>query len=121
MNRGGGDENSGNFLMSLIPSNCPKPDLFVIFDDDDETIDASNMTYDEIIHNPALITNNGLNIGCLYLSNTLEAPILSNINFRYDDDYNEYSISSTRIINDIATDSVLYNNKTYYQYHKELY
>ena len=76
--QGGGD--SGNLLMNLIPSNYPKPDLFLYQEDETNYIDVTNYKIDDLIN--ILDEEESISIKCLYKSSDLSAPIISNVRFR---------------------------------------
>ena len=111
---GSGSEGCGNLLMSLIPSNCPKPDLFLYKrnSEDNNPIDVTDYKIDDLI-NLATQEESELHVLCLYESSNLSAPIISNIQFDCSDDIvlSADLVKSRAINNEIA-----YNNKTYYRY-----
>ena len=100
--------------MSLIPSNCPKPDLFLYKrnSEDNNPIDVTDYKIDDLI-NLATQEESELHVLCLYESSNLSAPIISNIQFDCSDDIvlSADLVKSRAINNEIA-----YNNKTYYRY-----
>ena len=113
MNRGGGD--SGNLLMSLIPNDCPKPDLFLHSKGPDNSIDVTNYTIDDfaILYKQE---DNELIINCLYESSDLNPAIINDIIFGID---NSIYFTILNVSGDnIETNEVSYNNKTYYYYYK---
>lgn len=114
MDRGGGD--SGNLLMSLIPSNCPKPDLFLFQLPKQEPIDVTNYRIDDLI-NLAVEKESDIEIMCLYESFNLDGPIITDVVFGLTDDIN---ISAKVIRSGIINNEIVYNNKTYYHYYQEL-
>ena len=101
--------------MSLIPNDCPKPDLFLFKrnNNDNNPIDVTNYKIDDLL---SLYEQRGsdLEIMCLYESSNLSAPIVNSITFGIDDTI-FFSISSISSGN-ITTDEVSYNNKLYYYY-----
>lgn len=114
--QGGGD--SGNLLMSLIPDELPKPDLFLYKrnNEDDNPVDVTNYKIDDLI-NLAIDEESDINILCLYESSNLSAPIANSITFVLGDSIN-LSINSVR--NNIMNREIDYNNKTYYSYFQML-
>ena len=116
--QGGGD--SGNLLMSLIPSNYHKPDLFLISDnpDNDNAIDVTNYKIDDLVN----LLDNGqgtLRMMCLYESSNLNPIVVSNIEFNINSSgrirFTVYPILSNDDM-DIIESS--YNNKLYYYYYQ---
>lgn len=118
----GGGSDSGNLLTSLIPSNYPKPDLFLINynSDNDNAIDVTNYNIDDLVN--FLDGRQGaLNIVCLYESSNLNTPIVDAIEFNINSSgrtkFTLYSILSNDNM-DITETS--YNNKLYYFYSQSL-
>lgn len=114
--QGGGD--SGNLLMSLIPSDCPKPDLFLFRrnDEDNNPIDVTNYKIDDFI-NFWEQQESDFTIMCLYESSDLNPTIINYITFGIDD-IMYFGISSIPF-GTIITNEVSYNNKVYYYYYSE--
>lgn len=113
--QGGGESDSGNLLMSLIPNRCPKPDLFLYIVPNSDPIDVTNYKIDDFIN---LYEEEGsdLTISCLYKSSNLNPPIITNIIFGVD---GPMYFSITTITNDtIESNEGAYNNETYYYYHE---
>lgn len=113
MNRGGGDENTGNFLMSLIPSVFPKPDLFLYEDSENNLIDVTNYKIDDLF-NLAEGKEDCINILCLYESSNFSNPMPSEIYFHIGRDSITFNIYYN--VNNIEIIEFSYNNKVYYQY-----
>lgn len=109
-----GGSDSGNLLMSLIPSDSPKPDLFLYQRDPDSSpIDVTNYKIDDFL-NLYEQEQDEFIITCLYESSNLGVPITKNISFGIADGETYFSISS---ISDSAESHVIsYNNKNYYYY-----
>ena len=114
--QGGGD--SGNLLMSLIPSNYPKPDLFLFsrHPDDPNSVDVTNYKIDDFL-NLYSQQEEELSIQCLYKSSNLSAPIVIRIAFGIDSE-TYFAIAS---ISDgtVKTNGIPYNNNVYYYYFKD--
>lgn len=95
--------------MSLIPNDCPKPDLFVY-----NGIDVTNYNIDDLNN---LLTTQNINevfIQCLYKSSNLDAPIIIKINFYKDSEgFAPYAYVGSQ---NITKDSIIYNNESYYRY-----
>lgn len=113
---GGGDENSGNFLMSLIPNDYHKPDLFLFYrnNEDDNPIDVTNYKIDDLVNLYDQVQSQ-LQIMCLYKSSNLDTPIIKNIKFGIDSSSMGFGISYIPNGN-IKSNEVSYNNKLYYFY-----
>ena len=114
--QGGGD--SGNLLMSLIPSGLPKPDLFLYKRsyEDDNPVDVTNYKIDDLI-NLAIDEESDISILCLYENSNLSGPITNSIEFALGDNIN-LSINTVR--SNIFNNEIVYNNKTYYAYYQLL-
>lgn len=116
--QGGGDENSGNLLMSLIPSDYPKPDLFLVQGNtEDNFIDVTNYKIDDFL-NLYAEQERELHIMCLYENSNFGTPIVSEIYFDIDDS-TYFGISSISEGN-TRKSQIPYNNKIYYYYEREL-
>lgn len=117
-NGSGSSSDSGNLLISLIPSNCPKPDLFLYQrDPNSNPIDVTNYKIEDLINLCDEEETPLMYIMCLYENSTLSAPIISNINFSLNNGIN-LSVYDAR--NRMQTNEIVYNNKTYYFYFEEL-
>lgn len=119
MNRGGGDENIGNLLMSLIPNDFPKPDLFLFGEDSENDnvniIDVTNYKIDDLINLCEEKEISVITIVCLYESSTFTAPIVSGIEFSN----SKFRLSVKVLENDFESTEFIYNNKNYYYYFRE--
>lgn len=118
--QGGGD--SGSLLMSLIPNDFPKPDLFLYSKDNFvNPIDVTNYKVDDLINllNEEEETEEEtvIDIKCLYKNSNFSSHIINEIMVSFNDTIN---LSVLSIENHIKTDEVAYNNKTYYYYYEEL-
>lgn len=113
---GGGD--SGNLLMSLIPNNYPKPDLFLVHSNLGD-IDVTNYNIDDLL-NLSIELDENLTIGCLYENSNLSPTIANRILFELDPSVNDIIISVKHIFDGpVVTEQVNYNNKVYYNYSQQ--
>lgn len=104
--------------MSLIPSNCPKPDLLIYQKrNEDNPIDITNYKIDDLIN--LYEEGRELSIACLYESSNFNAPIVTRINFSIEEGFIYLTISPISS-GKITTNEVSYNNKTYYLYYQDL-
>lgn len=103
--------------MSLIPSDFPKPDLFLFHNNLGDT-DVTNYNIDDLL-NLSIELDDNLQIACLYENSNLNSPIVSKILFKLDNSDN--NVLSTESIFDglVATQQVNYNNKVYYFYYQQ--
>lgn len=114
--QGGGDENTGNLLMSLIPTNYPKPDLFLVQGDtEDNYIDVTNYKIDDLVNLYEQVQSQLL-IMCLYESSDLTDDIIGNISFGLK---NGFYFEIKAVGGRYTTTELSYNNKVYYYYIKQ--
>lgn len=112
--QGGGD--SGSLLMSLIPNDFPKPDLFLYSKDNFvNPIDVTNYKVDDLINLLNEEEESAKNIICLYKNSNFSSHIIRGIMVTF---YDIINLSVLSCENDIQTDEVAYNNKTYYCYYE---
>lgn len=119
--QGGGDENSGTLLMSLIPDNFPKPDLFLFYRDsiDDNPIDVTNYNITDLLELTEREGTSHSHIDCLYENSNLNSPIIKLIKVIFYGGL--FSIHVENIYKgNVLNTMVLYNNKSYYVYYIEL-
>lgn len=117
--QGGGDENIGNLLMSLISNDFPKPDLFLFGEDSEndnvDIIDVTNYKIDDLINLCEEKEISVITIECLYESSTFTAPIVGNIEFSN----SNFRLSVNVLENNLENIEFIYNNKNYYYYFKQ--
>ena len=117
---GGGSGDSESLLMSLIPDNYPKPDLFVFIEnpeenpEDNNIIDVTNYKIDDFL-NLYNQEETELNIMCLYQSSNLSAPIVNHIIFVVGGGFTSFNIGSI-LGGSVLNNEFYYNNKLYYNY-----
>lgn len=115
--QGGGSDEKESFLMSLIPNDCPKPDLFVYQKGNNNPIDVTNYKIDDLIN--LYEKGSELRIACLYESSNFNAPIVKYISFSIEESVIYLAISPISS-GKITTNEGSYNNKTYYLYYEDL-
>lgn len=117
--QGGGD--SGNLLMSLIPNEAPKPDLFLYKRDfdDNNPIDVTNYKIDDLFNLCQQEISFFLEIMCLYESSNLNT-IVGDINFSIDKENSSIGFTILPVLGTITSREVSYNDKIYYYYYADM-
>lgn len=112
-----GSTQSQSLLMSLIPSDYPKPTLFLYMrsNEDDNPVDVTNYKIEDFLSLHKQEERNELYIQCLYQSSNLSAPIIKDIHFGIDG-YSIYFSIDYIPNGNVLVNEFSYNNKLYYFY-----